>query len=236
MSRNLLLKNFLILFGALILSLGAAPGSRFLINHFFPKGSNDWIGFAGNIVGGILGGICTLLGVAYAFSLENKKAYKETIPHKIVGIYSLKQEIINHLFSNTYGHSKTKQEALESLGSFLKEIRKFSGKKEEFLEKSSHVDTEIFAAVEHYYDSVDIIEMNITAFMEKNSLAVTEINKEISDANDYHLELIEIMKGIFEEKEAYYINYLHNQKKPKEILDKFNNHQYLNDIARNNRN
>lgn len=233
MRGKLLLKYSLLLTGGLIVGTLSAPLSGYLLKNYLPNGSNDWIGFAGNIVGGILGGFCTLLGVAYAFNLENNKAFKETIPTKIVNLYSLKQEISTHKFLKGYSKITNWQTAVENLKLFSEELDRFYQGNQEFLEKASQVDANTFAAVERYYKSIRTIQLRTSKVMNESVLSTESINKEIIDATEFQIDLLEAMLDIFKERQDYYINYLYNQKAPKYIIDKFNNHKYIQEIVKN---
>lgn len=232
MSRNLLLKYLLALLILLVVSLLSAPVTKYLIHEFLPKGDNDWIGYGGNIVGGILGGVCTLLGVAYAFNLEKNKAFKETIPNKIVNLYSLKQEIGSHKFVKNYGEATNWQKSVENMQLFRNQIEGFYKLNQEFLEKASEVDSDTFAAVERYYYGLKTVMLKIDKLTNASGLSVEDIQQEISKATNFQFDLLEIMLSIFQERQKHYINYLHNQKMPGHIISKFNNHEYIQDIIR----
>ncbi|MFB8427031.1 hypothetical protein ACFC4S_34375 [Priestia megaterium] len=234
MSKNLMGKYLLLLLLVLVVSVLSAPLTNHFLNDYLPKGQDDWIGFSGNIVGGILGGICTLLGVAYAFSLEKNKAFKETIPNKIVNLYSLKQEINSHRLSKDYSSAPNWQKTVENMQLFLDRIEEFYNSNQEFLEKASQVDSDTFAAVERYYYGIKTIKLKTTAIINESGISAEVLQKEISEATKFQLNLLEIMIGIFEERQDYYLEYLHNQKTPKHVIEKFNNHDYIRSILSEN--
>lgn len=233
MNRSSIIKYLLLLLFISIMAVASSYMTRCLLEFGFGKGENDWIGYSGNIIGGILGGLCTLLGVSYAFNLEKQKGIRDSIPNKIVTIYTLRQEIINHNFVKNYSNSITQQDALRNVNSFLRDIEKFRMNEEDCLNKASQVDTEIFTTIDHYFKSLEIIEKRIYHYIEEPSLrSFHDINQEIREATEFHITLIEIAKGILYQKQNEYVKDLHKQKKPKHIIKQFNNHTYLDKIKR----
>lgn len=233
MNRSSIIKYLLLLLLISIMAVASSYMTRYLLAFGFNKGSNDWIGYSGNIIGGILGGLCTLLGVSYAFNLEKQKGIRDGIPNKIVTIYILRQEIINHNFVENYSNSVTQQDALRNLNLFLRDIKKFRINEEDCFNKASQVDTEIFTTIDHYFKSLEIIEKRIYHYIEESSLrSFHDINQEIRDATEFHINLIEIAKEILYQKQNEYVKNLHKQKKPKQIIKQFNEHAYLEKIKR----
>ncbi|USL25100.1 hypothetical protein [Priestia megaterium] len=213
-----------------IFAVFSAPIAKFLLGNYFSVTSNsdDWIGFSGNILGGILGGIFTLLGVVYAFGLEKKKSMREGIPDKILNLYLLKEELSKHQFTQGYNLSTTKQESIDNAKLLLEELKKFKEKKMELLENSAQVDTDIFTIIDNYYKSIRIIEFKINDILEnKGSETQQSINIMISRSTQFHTFLVE--KGIekVEGKTTKYIEEFHKKKKSKKLLNELDNHNYL---------
>lgn len=211
-----------------VISLILTPISEWVVSKYLPKGNDDWIGFFGNIVGGILGGVSTLLGVIYAFRLEDQKAFIEQIPDKIVSITIISQEINKHKFHVSVNN---KLNAKENANLLLEQIAKFNNQHEEYLKKAAQVDTDIFTTIQSYYDSLEIIRINMKLIIERNDLKYP-LEQEVQKAKVFHINLLEIAKDILDQKEKYYIQYLHKQKKPQNIIQRFKDHEYLKEIKK----
>lgn len=215
-----------------VLAVLSAPFARFLLeNYFSVKTSQDgWIGFAGNILGGILGGIFTLLGVGYAFGLERKKAMRDGIPNKILNLYVLKEKIFLHKFSKGFHLTTSKQGSYRNATLFLEELKQFTRDKNDLLERASQVDTDIFSFMDNYYQSIRIIIFNLNKTIQNEDSNTTEsINQSINDATLFHTFLVKKTGEKIEEKTAKYVEEFHKKKKSKKLLDELDNHSYLSD-------
>lgn len=214
----------------LLCAVFSAPLAKFLLKEYFSvtTNSDDWIGFSGNILGGILGGVTTLLGVVYAFGLEKKKAIREGIPNKILNLYILKEEISKHKFTRLYNLSATKQESVNNAKLFIKELQSFKSNKNDLLEKASQVDTDIFTIMDNYYKSIKIIEYKIKNVLDSNdSESQKSINLIIRDSAQFHTFLVEKAVGKIEDKTTKYIEEFHKKKKSKKLLAELDKHDYL---------
>ena len=214
----------------ILLSILSAPLAKFLLGHYFSvtSSSNDWIGFAGNILGGILGGITTLFGVIYAFALERKKAIRDAIPNKILSLYYLKEELTKHKFTRSYNLSTTKQESLNNASSFLNELEGFTANKTKILENASQVDTDIFTIFDNYFKSIRIIDFRIKSVIEnKDSETQQSINTQIGKATLFHTFVVEKAIEKTNESITKYIEEFHKKKKSKKLLAELDNHDYL---------
>lgn len=214
----------------LLCAVLSAPLAKFLLKEYFSvtTNSDDWIGFSGNILGGILGGITTLLGVVYAFGLEKKKVIREGIPNKILNLYILKEEIFKHKFTRKFSLSKTKQESENNASLFINELIKFKSNKNGLLEKATQVDTDIFTIIDTYYKSIKVIEYKVKKVLENNdSVSQDSINTIISDSAQFHTFLVEKAIEKIEDKTTKYIEEFHNKRKSKKLLKELEKHDYL---------
>jgi hypothetical protein len=212
-----------------ILAVLSAPLTKFLVENFFStKSQSDWIGFAGNIVGGILGGLFTMLGVAYAFGLEKKKAIRDGIPNKILHLYILKEKVSLHKFSKGFHISTTKQESANNARLFQKELQKFTVDKNDLLERASLVDTDIFAIMDNYYKVISIIDLKLNNTLDNiASEQQSNINKRISDAAIFHTFVAKKAIKKIEEETTKYVEEFHKKRKSQKLLAEVDNHTYL---------
>ncbi|MFB3164492.1 hypothetical protein ABLO26_24330 [Neobacillus sp. 179-J 1A1 HS] len=214
----------------MFLAISSAPLSKFLLENYFSVKTNqdDWIGFAGNILGGILGGISTMLGVSFAFGLERKKSIREGIPNKILNLYIIKEKIDLHKFSRAFHISSTKQDSERNLTLFQNELNQFNLDKNDLLERASQIDTDVFSIMDNYYKSIRIIDLKLKKTLEnKSSETQQSINQCISEAALFHTFLVEKAIKKIEEKTTKIVVEFHNQKKSKKLLAEIDNHTYL---------
>ncbi|QWG87322.1 hypothetical protein [Bacillus mycoides] len=202
--------------------------------------TSAWIGYWGSIIGGVLGGCFTLIGVIFAFILEKEKSYIEQLPDKIVNIQAIKEIVLKHKFKIISLQSLDSQREFEQVVEDVKEkvdmlfrdIDVFNSDKESLFFKASKVDTDVFNAIQSYCYSLEIIKKNIKRLKTSDIDSVNKLYREITDAKEFQKDILNTLKEILEQKEEYYLNYLYNAGKSKAIIDKFNQHSYLKNIKK----
>lgn len=204
-----------------LLGVASASLTKFLLNQVFSVKSNvgDWIGYAGNIIGGILGGAFTLLGVGYAFGLERKKQIRDEIPTKILNLYIIKEKLSTHKFRSFNNYEKEE---------FMDDIERFLKDKNELLEKSSYIDTDIFNIIDHYIKSLKSIKiMNTDEYIKDVNYDEEQVKKRRHEAAQFHTYQIEIVNKKIEIRTKKYLKDFHNKRKSKNAIKELDNHSYL---------
>lgn len=218
----------IILFFLSVLAISAAM--------YFSKASGDWIGFWGNIFAGIL----TIAGVKYAFNLDKEREYINQLPGKIVNIQEIKGVIQQHKFPpsslskliTAVSYEETALRFTQDIEDMLASISSFGNSKENLLSKAATVDTDSFNAVQTYFDCLKVIEKQIE-IQQKITIDKEDIKNGydgIVNAKEFHAYTTESLDKILDNKEEFYLNYLHKKKKSQEIIQQFNDHPYLKDI------
>lgn len=206
----------------------------------FVENTSAWIGYWGSIIGGVLGGCFTLIGVIFAFTLEKEKSYIEQLPDKIVNIQAIKEIVLKHKFKiislQSLGSQREFEQVVEDVEEkvdmLFRDIDVFNSDKESLFFKASKVDTDVFNAIQSYCYSLEIIKMNIKRLKTPDIDSVNNLYREITNAKGFQKDILNTLKEILEEKEEYYLNYLYNNGKSKIIIDKFNDHSYLKNIKK----
>ena len=224
MVKNNDFKYIIFLLITIIISVLSIPITVYLTNHFVTEGDNDWIGYMGNIVGGVFGGIFTLLGVKYAFSLEKKKASIESIPEKIIHLNKIRSEINSQKFEFDLDINS----AFDLTNSKLK---KFLECKQNLLEFSSKVNIDIYVSVTKYFSSLEIMKYELEKIRFKlNSDNQEEIALELKNMYVFHTEIIRDLVQLIGEVEKKYTYKLYDQKYPKHIIEQYNSKEFIKNI------
>jgi hypothetical protein len=157
---------FVLLVIPIIISFLTSTGSPDFIEILFKlQTNNDWIGFWGSYIGGVIGGLFTLIGVWLALKLENIKKERETIPNKVLELNTLKDLIIDftyHEFIVKYEKaSKVSDDTigkLEFINEYLEKQLSHEGK---ILSVSVSINAEVFAYTNMYLTELRLLTMVI---------------------------------------------------------------------------
>lgn len=234
---------FVIFTFIVLMSILTIPITVYIINNFIKSGDNDWIGYLGNIVGGVLGGAFTLLGVRFAFNLEKKKAYIEGLPEKIITLDKIKLKVNGHEFdklNNSILENLQKSDekkiiaSLENtIDSTNKKISDILKEKQSLLEDSSKIDIDVYVSSTKYISCMEIMEYQLEVlkadFINKKKNNKT-IALNLNEMYIFHAEIRRILIELIKSKNEYYTQKLYDQKYPRKIIEQYNSKEYIRKI------
>jgi len=236
---------FLVIFTIIVLiSILTIPINVYIIDNFFKSGNNDWIGYLGNIVGGVLGGMFTLLGVKFAFNLEKKKAYIEGIPEKIIILDKIKSKISVHKFDKLNiivpesfqesGETKAINSLEAAIASTQKNIDLILIEKQNISEDSSKIDIDIYVSIVKYISCIEIIAYQLKelkdCFINSKNNDIKKIALDLNEMYIFHSEIKRDLMDLIKSKNEYYTQKLYDQKYPNYIIDMYNSKDYIKKI------
>lgn len=224
-----------------LMSVLTIPITVYIINNFIKSGDNDWIGYLGNIVGGVLGGAFTLLGVRFAFNLERKKAYIEGLPEKIIILEKIKSKIIIHKFDRVniltlenfrkLDVSKIITSLENTIDLTNKIINDILTEKQNLLEDSSKIDIDVYVSITKYVSCMEIMKYQLEVLEEDFINKIKKNDKIlISNLNEmyiFHAEIKRLLIDLIKNKNEYYTQRLYDQKYPKQIIEQYNSKDYI---------
>lgn len=150
--------------------------------------TSDWISFFGSYLGGLFGGLITLIGVRLTISHNNKNQFVQDFPKKDIALRDINIEIKKLI------EEVKKSKNQEELFSYLIE---FSSKEIELKEKAIIVNPTTYKTIDKLFAFVNDQNRIQLLFIFKQNKGILDI------LSDYGTIFTKIKNGLFSEYEKY---------------------------------